>query len=253
VSRQATEPDWSRLRHAYGPATDVPDLLDRASRDAEDRNWTHVWSCLCHQGTVYSASYAALPRLFEIVRERSSPQRAHPLVLIGAIIASDSLFGINERREDIINPLLPQLRRIAQETLVDDRLDQVAFIHVLQAACAFHDDLFWGRHLGMLGDGEFPGRCTTCHREVRLAIGQYGFFATAEEWIRKPGVKKTAIAPVEPSALQGRGMWLYDQATSSRRTEVADWIRHLFGTTKCPACEVPISVEDAISSRLDRR
>lgn len=52
-------PDWSRLFHAYGVASDVPGHLealvgddDRAREEAVD----HLWSAVIHQGTPWSAT-----------------------------------------------------------------------------------------------------------------------------------------------------------------------------------------------------
>jgi hypothetical protein len=62
--------DWLSLTHAHGPATDVPDLIrSLLSEDAE------VWMRACadlhetiwHQGTVFPASAAAIPFLFELL------------------------------------------------------------------------------------------------------------------------------------------------------------------------------------------
>lgn len=52
--------DWSQLSHAYGTAEDIPGLLDRLEPDPRSPVWNDLWSSLCHQGTVYTASYAAL-------------------------------------------------------------------------------------------------------------------------------------------------------------------------------------------------
>lgn len=64
--------DWSKINHAYGPATDVPGLIrDLASNDAEKREralWElhgNIW----HQGTVYEATAYAVPFLLELVRK----------------------------------------------------------------------------------------------------------------------------------------------------------------------------------------
>ena len=65
-------PDWHHLRHAYGPASDIPELLralaqhPRPARSTEDQPWFSLWSALCHQGDVYSASFAAVPHIVEI-------------------------------------------------------------------------------------------------------------------------------------------------------------------------------------------
>jgi hypothetical protein len=62
-------PQWGLLRHAYGAASDVPDLLRRLAADPRPsatnnaEPWFSLWSALCHQDDVYSASYAAVPHI----------------------------------------------------------------------------------------------------------------------------------------------------------------------------------------------
>ena len=64
--------EWSRLSHAYGPASDTPKLLTDLAHspgpkaDYRSEPWFSLWSSLCHQGDVYTASYAALPHVVEI-------------------------------------------------------------------------------------------------------------------------------------------------------------------------------------------
>ncbi|MHA6758137.1 hypothetical protein [Streptacidiphilus sp. PAMC 29251] len=92
--------DWSQLRHAYGTAEDIPDLLDRVDPDPQAREWGDLWSRLCHQGTVYSASYAALPALTQMARQWSPAERHMPLLLAGAIVASsDQPYGHEDPHE----------------------------------------------------------------------------------------------------------------------------------------------------------
>jgi len=61
---------WTTLRHAYGTAEDIPLLLRQlrlfppSRPDAEP--WHSLWSALCHQGDVYSASFAAVPHIVDI-------------------------------------------------------------------------------------------------------------------------------------------------------------------------------------------
>lgn len=67
--------DWSTLTHAYGPASDIPPLLARARqapapRGYQDEPWFSLWSALCHQGDVYTGSYAAVPELVAIAEDR---------------------------------------------------------------------------------------------------------------------------------------------------------------------------------------
>lgn len=69
---------WSELTHAYGAASDIPDLLRELAKRAEqqganDEPWFTLWSSLCHQGDVYTASYAAIPHVVEIALSQANP------------------------------------------------------------------------------------------------------------------------------------------------------------------------------------
>ncbi|MCA9642177.1 MAG: hypothetical protein H6718_07825 [Polyangiaceae bacterium] len=77
---------WDKLHHAYGQATDVPDLLwslmdpERASKELRedaakhntsifDRVTYHLWGNVFHQGTVWQASAATVPFFADILLE----------------------------------------------------------------------------------------------------------------------------------------------------------------------------------------
>lgn len=69
---------WADLNHAYGSADDIPPLLRRAA-DAPEQGapdaepFFTLWSSLCHQGEVYTASYAAVPHLVRIALTAERP------------------------------------------------------------------------------------------------------------------------------------------------------------------------------------
>lgn len=61
---------WEQLRHAYGAADDIPELLQDVIENPYERGdswkegvWFKLWSALCHQGDIYTASIAAVPHL----------------------------------------------------------------------------------------------------------------------------------------------------------------------------------------------
>lgn len=69
---------WADLTHAYGSADDIPALLLRAAEApeqgaADSEPFFTLWSSLCHQGDVYTASYAAVPHLVQIARTTQHP------------------------------------------------------------------------------------------------------------------------------------------------------------------------------------
>jgi hypothetical protein len=62
---------WSELTHAYGSASDIPNLLRQLALSPQPRGpaaepFFSLWSSLCHQGDVYGASYAAVPHIVQI-------------------------------------------------------------------------------------------------------------------------------------------------------------------------------------------
>ncbi len=65
-------PEWGHLRHAYGAASDIPGLLNllggnpQPIKSYQGEPWHSLWSALCHQGDIYSASYAAVPHIVRI-------------------------------------------------------------------------------------------------------------------------------------------------------------------------------------------
>src|SRR5215470_6756623 len=139
--------DWKTLTHAYGEASDIPALIEKLRTHPNDTLWQDLWSRLCHQGTVYPASYAALHALCELARALPPPDRLSPLMLIGAIVASDDVHGMDHRPAEIVELLIPELRRLADESMRTQGLGPDRFVYLLQAASAFAGDLFWGRHL----------------------------------------------------------------------------------------------------------
>jgi len=72
-------PGWNDIQTAYGSASDIPLLLGKlkdfpVSVSYEDEPWFSLWSALCHQGDVFSASFAAVPHIIEALS--SDPSRA---------------------------------------------------------------------------------------------------------------------------------------------------------------------------------
>ena len=86
---------WSALTDAYGASSGIPKLLRDAEKlpeytGSDMEPYGSLWSALCHQGDVYSASYAALPHLVRIVEANPAKFRWTLLLLTHAIEAARS-------------------------------------------------------------------------------------------------------------------------------------------------------------------
>ncbi|MFD0265101.1 hypothetical protein ACFVGY_00685 [Streptomyces sp. NPDC127106] len=160
--------DWAALEHAYGTADDVPELL-RAAGSADPRvrdgALDELFSSLCHQGSVYSATAAAVPFLARLALDgpgdrlgllwllhgaadgagpewrqvRRAVAAALPPLLALAADADRSvrrtMVWIIAACEDASLPLMPLLRaRLAEEDDAEVRADLVTALGLLDVS-----------------------------------------------------------------------------------------------------------------------
>ena len=85
--------DWARLKHAYGPATDVPAMLRELAGDGEASHaFDQLFTSLNHQGSVYSATSAAIPFLIRILEGGRRSELVH---FLGSVAeAEDASIGL---------------------------------------------------------------------------------------------------------------------------------------------------------------
>ncbi|MFB6952316.1 HEAT repeat domain-containing protein, partial [Streptomyces niveus] len=160
--------DWPALTHAYGPADDISALLRAAgSPDAalRDPALDELNSSLCHQGSIYPATAAAVPFIARLALEGPGDRLRLMWLLHGAAegsgpeyrevrravaVALPSLLGLAAdedpavRRalvwtvavcEDASLPLLPLLRaRLAEERDAEVRADLVTALGLLDVS-----------------------------------------------------------------------------------------------------------------------
>jgi HEAT repeat protein len=94
--------DWGSLHHAYGAASDVPDLLRAlASPLSEERSraLSDLYGNIWHQGTVYEATGFAVPFLVELLREPAVRGKADILGLLQAIARGSSYLDVHQKIE----------------------------------------------------------------------------------------------------------------------------------------------------------
>ncbi|MET3426316.1 HEAT repeat protein [Actinoplanes tereljensis] len=85
--------DWAAMRHAYGTAEEVPDLLrglldpDPATREVA---LDAMYGAVHHQGSVYDSTVAAIPFLLEALRTPGLPGRAGIAKFLASVVESCS-------------------------------------------------------------------------------------------------------------------------------------------------------------------
>lgn len=94
---------WSKRRHAYGEASDVPDLIrELQSPDEETRKVAihELFGNIWHQGTVYSASASAIPFLFHLLTALGPQDKPSIAMLLANIACGTSSFENSKRSGD---------------------------------------------------------------------------------------------------------------------------------------------------------
>jgi len=79
---------WPALRHAFGEASEVPRLvraLGAPDRDERQTALKSLFGCLVHQGSVNEATLRAIPFLFELLAEPSTPERNWLAFLLASV------------------------------------------------------------------------------------------------------------------------------------------------------------------------
>ncbi|MFJ9714236.1 hypothetical protein, partial [Streptomyces sp. NPDC101234] len=138
--------DWSQLHHAYGTAEDIPGLLDAVGPDSRDPGWDALASRLYHQGGVYSASYAALPKLAEKARQWSLAERRMALYLASQIVASRDIRDEAEDPFVIHSAVIAELLALTEQALGDPALadDALNYVQLLSTLLSSENFVVFG-------------------------------------------------------------------------------------------------------------
>lgn len=244
--------DWTQLSDAYGAADDIPTLLEQAGTGPDSRAWSELWSRLCHQGGTCSASYAALPHLTDIARRHAATERAEPLILAGAILASDDWPTDVDRPNIRHADTAAELHSLTEQALSDPgvRGDSTLYVHLLQALIAFEGVEVWGRVLDGINDGEYEVPCPHCEAENFIAFGDYGIFSTIDSmYMKSNDTKRHPLRPADPAFLSELASRMHNRAVADGVPDVADKLLYVFGTAVCADCDDAFRIDKAIVDR----
>lgn len=107
---------WSKIEHAYGPATDIPDLLRTLSASdskVRDKTWYEFHGNLWHQGTIYEATVPAVPFFIRLLEAEDLPDRHRILLYLALLFTGRSYWDVHKeqtiRREEIVKSEFPEM------------------------------------------------------------------------------------------------------------------------------------------------
>jgi|GEM_PF-3266498 len=85
--------EWGNLQHAYGDASDVPDLIRALASDNEDERKNAYWKLhgnIVHQGSVYEAAAYAVPFFIELLKHDNISDKGSLLGLLSTLAQGGS-------------------------------------------------------------------------------------------------------------------------------------------------------------------
>jgi len=145
---------WKELTQAYGSAENIPAMLEQwgsstAPLDSKSKLWTDLWSCLCHQGDVYSGSYAAAPHILLIAVTKSSQELLSAVVLLASIEEARQLGRGPSVPDDVRDGYLSAVQDAHAQSyrLLKDRWNEIHLRYLLGAIAIFLGSTKLGRAL----------------------------------------------------------------------------------------------------------
>ncbi|GGT28690.1 hypothetical protein [Streptomyces chromofuscus] len=240
--------DWHELTHAYGSAADIPGLFARLGGPEDEQVWNELWSALCHQGSVYGASWAALPRLTDIARGAAAGDPRQAVLMAGAIVGD-----ADEDHRERYALEIEALRGVTRSMLdVRDR-ERNEFVELLQSLLAFEGvEVWWDALEGVSGE-EYELDCPACEDGLFAAFGSHGTFVSAGDYVTGPGARgeqaRAELTPARPEQLDGIGARLYREAAEAGQSAVAAALTLVFGQGRCPSCDAVFRVADEVEKQ----
>lgn len=259
-------PRWGALSHAYRDATNVPAMLrdlQRGASSAWREAWDGVWSSLCHQGTVYSATYAAIPHIVALAADTSvsNPRHADYLIFVGAVATSSDAAAMPDDLRTDYSAALMRAEPLVVAALESKPTSVAIVVYLLQAMAALHGCTRTAEIIDGFVDGEFIPRCPAeqCGVEMYVSIDGARMFATLEDpATEEVGERVEIVPPSRPSDAEA-GAWnddavlplLVELAGRAGHRELAAKLALWDGTIRCPKCRQPFALRTALLNPTD--
>lgn len=129
--------DWSTLEHNYGPATDIPDLLERCASPVAavaEEACADLDNALFHQGGwVCSAAAVAVPAIVDLALRESNHVRADLVFLVGEL--ASTAISVDATYVDDRWPAAAASTETGIRQLLDDPDDRLRHEAINLAAC----------------------------------------------------------------------------------------------------------------------
>ncbi len=265
---------WAELEHAYGDATQLPthlyELFEKQNY-GDDPNDV-LFGCLCHQGSVYSATYAAVPHVVNALSRQSIQSQIWLFMFLGQVAISNDAEAIPDDLSGDYLQAIEQAKPLAVSAAKQWGIPSIDYSHLLSSVPALHG-LETTHHIvdWLLTAHEVWGHCNECGEEFSVAaetvplmaqhVRQHPTLAPVRgaalpDNIGVQGTPHGAATEVCPSTVSlpiwdgvirddNAMAWLARLATTAGHSLIVKKVLALFGDLECPNCSALISLWEA--------
>ena len=120
--------DWHELKHAYGPADDVPGQIRALASDKErvrEKALHELWGNIIHQGTVYEATSYAVPFLIELLDTPGIEAKPDLLCLVAALAFGTSYHDVHQPLFEDMGVLREEMKQPGWQLRMQEELGWV--------------------------------------------------------------------------------------------------------------------------------
>ncbi len=252
-----TNIDWSNVSDVGGGSAEyLPDLLKELETSRDREILDVLWERLYHQGSVFSASFAALPDIVRIAEQWDyCSERANLIWLAVEIISGEDIANLRRpgQEQDNWTPTstridsgsptrsryqkeIDTLVRLIEEDLQQPNLSRMDFTHLLCNMLPLKGYVLWKdvfEYFGYEWVGYY-GYCSHCDAEIDVYTTEHS--AIAEIKKSRTEKQQTTLQAISPESLTGIVRWLYDTAKDRGMNSVAQKVTYMMGTGSCPEC-----------------
>jgi len=247
------DPSWQELAHAYGNAADIPALLGELYSKSSEETWGDIWSSLCHQYTVYTATFAAIPHILAAARNLPAGSRWNHLLFLGVVAAhEDDSKILPAFRDEYVAARLEAADLAIMELVAGPKTAEDATYLLCSLA-----GLSGCKQLSVALEGftsnEFQLECPHCSVQLYIWPFDEGYRTFSEDPVGNPAAAYTPViatnAQVEPLQPTKEDIcdtnaliWIYNLAERAGFPQIGKRAIQLFGNGSCPKCSTKFSV-----------
>lgn len=251
-------PRWRELDHAYGSAERLPHQLTELLTKQYYGNDPHdvLFGCLCHQGSIYTATYAAVPHCVAAFPYQSLEGRRFLSMFLGAVAVTTDAPPVPAELKADYRAAIEAAKGLVVEEAKTSGVPSAEYAHILAAVAAIHG-LAAINHVveWLLINDEMNGLCGKCHSTFRIFPTQLPLvaFDTAASHAREdeeadPGQGGSPVTPTQTPPMEWDGsiretnalLWLTALAKAAGQTEIVETLYAAFGMLSCPRCNETI-------------